>query len=171
MRGGAGVSVSAALLFIAWVLGAASGCKRERVIAGFGKWNVTTTKRRDATGRCEPTDLADGRKATWCFGQRPVAIVGRSADVDLYFEGSDDNAKAIEIQFSVRGCQVEKTFNWLREVFGPSSAATGPWTYWENEHLLFAAGLPSEPGRCHLRLFPVSERREYERVRGTHKQP
>src|SRR5262249_21720159 len=100
---------------IAWLilglgLGLGMGCEgRQPEFAGVGRWRFTHTTLKDVTeGICQPTELGDGRKGTWCFAQTPFRIGSRSADVDLYFLGSEKTAELIEIQVKVRGCHEDE---------------------------------------------------------------
>ena len=161
----------ATLIVTALVTGATACRKRAKEIAGIGPWSVTRTTLASATGRCEPTDLPDGRKGTWCYGQQPLRIAGSPAEVDLYFAGDDPKATPIEIQLTVRGCKETPTFDWLRQVFGPPASTTGPWAYWDNAYIFLAAGMPSAPGRCTLRILPRREQAEFERIRAGHTTP
>ena len=42
--------------------------KKAPEVSGIGKYKFTTTKLRHVKdGNCQPTELSDGRKGTWCF--------------------------------------------------------------------------------------------------------
>ena len=78
------------------VLAALACGSREPEYDGIGSWRFTRTTLKDITGGlCQPTDLDDGRKATWCFAQQPVRLAGSAAEVDLYFLGSEPTARLI----------------------------------------------------------------------------
>ena len=133
--------------------------------SGIGTWRFPHTTRGDIkAGVCQPTDLADGRKATWCFAQTPIRIGARTADVDLYFLGGEPTARLIEIQLKVRGCHEDELDQWMRTAFGPPIATKPTRSYWKNSFLWAAALLPSEPGRCLVHLLPVSETAEIARI-------
>lgn len=153
-----------ALLALAW-LGAACS-SRAPEFAGVGQWRFTHTTLRDVTGGiCQPTDLNDGRKGTWCFAQPPLRIGGRSAEVDLYFLGTDKAARLIEIQLKVRGCHEDELDQWMRSAFGPPIETRANRGYWKNSFLWAAVLMPSEPGRCLAHFLPLSENSEIDRIK------
>jgi hypothetical protein len=154
-----------AALVVAVVM-AAVGCKSEPPeFAGLGPWRVTTTTLKDASGRCDPTDLPDGRKGSYRYLQPLLPIGKQAADVDLYFAGTEPTSPLIELQLKVKVCTPEATDTWLRTQFGaPFEARTGR-LFFENRFLYLAAQLPGEGGRCLIRVFPKSEKAEFERVK------
>lgn len=156
-----------ALLALALALAAAAGCGDKAEPAGLGRWTFTKSKLADArkSAVCQPTELADGRKATWCFGLQPIKAGGRIAEVDLYFGGAADDAKLIEIQLKVRGCVEDDLDRWIRERFGAPFETKSTRSYWKNSFLWAAALLPSEPGRCVVHFLPLSEGSEIERIK------
>ena len=117
-----------------------------------------------ATGRCEPTDLPDGRKGSWCYAQPKLAVAGMNADVDLYFLGTTPAAPVIEIQFQIAGCKDEKLLTWLKTNFGAPVEDRGTKVFWEKRTLYLIAELGP---RCMVRLLPSSEQAEYERLKKT----
>ena len=131
---------------------------------GIGVWGVTRTTLKDATGRCEPTDLPGGRKGTWCFAQKAIKIAGATAEVDLYFDGTEPGAKLVEEQLKIRGCREEGLLTKLRELFGASFATKGPAVFWQNRYAFVAAIAPSEPGQCLVRVLPLSEKDEIAKI-------
>jgi hypothetical protein len=133
---------------------------------GIGRWQFTRTTLRDVTdGICQPTDLNDGRKGTWCFAQTPFRIGKRNADVDLYFLGTDKTAPLIEIQLKIRGCHEDELEQWMRSAFGPPVDTKSTRGYWKNAFLWAAALMPSEPGRCLVHFLPLSENAEIDRIK------
>jgi hypothetical protein len=157
--------VGLAVIASAGILG---GCDRKPAeLSGIGPWSVARTHLADASGRCEPTELPDGRKGTWCFGQPPLKIAGRLAEVDLYFLGDQRSAPLLELQLKVRGCEEEKLGSWLRTTFGPPAAAVGANAFWQNGFVWIAALMPSEPGRCLVRVLPIAEGGEIERIKAS----
>lgn len=152
----------AALLLV--VLAACSGRKGE--ISGIGPYRFGTTVRGNIhDGVCQPTELTDGRKATWCFALPPIKVGKRIAEVDAYFAGTDDKAPLIELQLKVRGCVENDAEQWMRERFGPPIETKGTREYWKNSFLWAGAFLPSEPGRCLIHFLPISENGEIERIK------
>jgi len=144
----------------------AAGCDRKPEFAGVGQWRFTKTVRADArAGVCQPTELTDGRKATWCFALPPYKIAKRVAEVDLYFNGTDDKAPLIEIQLKVRGCVEEELETWMRQNFGPPIESKPTRGYWKNSFLWAAAFMPSEPGRCVVHFLPLDEAAEIARIK------
>jgi hypothetical protein len=134
--------------------------------SGIGAWRFPHTTRTEIkTGICQPTQLADGRQATWCFAQTPIRIGARTAEVDLYFGGSEPTARLIEIQLKVRGCHEDELDQWMRTGFGPPIEAQATRSYWKNSFLWAAALLPSEPGRCVVHLLPLAETAEIARIK------
>jgi hypothetical protein len=153
--------------FVVALIVAAVACHKDAEFSGIGAWSVTKTKLADATGRCEPTELPDGRKGTWCFGQAPLKLAGKLAEVDLYFLGDQKTAPLIEIQLKVRGCDEEALASWLRSSFGKATELAGAHGYWQNGFVWVAALMPSEPGRCLVRVLPLGEGGEIERIKAT----
>jgi len=146
---------------------AAAGCEEKKGdYSGIGPWRFTSSTLKDATaGVCQPTDLSDGRKATWCFAQPPLKIGDRVAEVDLYFLGTEPDAKLIEIQLKIRGCDELALEQWMRTAFGPPIETRATRAYWKNSFLWAAALMPSEPARCLVHLLPLSENAEIERIK------
>jgi hypothetical protein len=142
-------------------------CSQKGDPAGLGQWTFTKTTLAHAkkAGVCQPTELSDGRKATWCFGVQPIKAGGRVAEIDLYFGGATDDAKLIELQLKVRGCVEEDLDKWMRERFGPPFETRAMRAYWKNSFLWVAAFMPSEPGRCVVHFLPVTEGSEIERIK------
>lgn len=140
--------------------------RREPEYTGVGKWRFTHTTLRDVDeGICQPTDLNDGRKGTWCFALTPFRIGGRSAEVDLYFAGTEPAARLIEIQLKIRGCHEDELDQWMRSSFGPPIDTRSTRGYWRNSFLWAAALMPSEPGRCLVHFLPLSETAEIDRIK------
>lgn len=144
-----------------------AACKQaEPEVSGVGKWRFTRSTLNDVhDGICQPTELNDGRKGTWCFAQTPFKIGTRTADVDLYFLGGEKSAKLIEIQLKVRGCREDEVEQWMRAAFGPPIESKSTRAYWKNAFLWAAAFLPSEPGRCLVHFLPLSENAEIDRIK------
>jgi hypothetical protein len=155
------------LALAAWLGLAGLACTgRAPEFDGIGSWRFTRTTRQDiTTGLCQPTDLNDGRKATWCFALPPIRIGERNAEVDLYFLGTEPTARLIEIQLKVRGCREAELETWMRGAFGPPIQSKPTRGYWKNSFLWAAAVMPSEPGRCLVHLLPLSENAEIERIK------
>lgn len=143
------------------------GCNDKKAeFNGVGKWRFGhSTLKQAKEGVCQPTDLNDGRKGTWCFAQTPFKIGKRVADVDLYFLGTDPDAALIEIQLKVRGCVEDELDQWMRTGFGPPLETKPTRGYWKNSFLWAAALMPSEPGRCLVHFLPLSENAEIERIK------
>lgn len=153
---------AAALLLV--VLAACNGRKGE--ISGIGPYRFGKTTRGNVhDGVCQPTELTDGRKATWCFALPPIKVGKRIAEVDAYFAGTDDQAPLIEVQLKVRGCVEQEAEQWMRERFGPPIETKGTREYWKNSFLWAGAFLPSEPGRCMIHFLPIAENGEIERIK------
>lgn len=131
----------------------------------FGK----TVRGQVRDGICQPTDLNDGRKATWCFALPPFKIGQRTAEVDAYFLGTADNAPLIELQLKVRGCVENDADQWMRERFGAPIDTKGAAEFWKTTTMWAGAWLPSEPGRCIIHFLPLSENSEIERLKLTPK--
>jgi hypothetical protein len=139
---------------------------RDAEPSGVGRWRFTHSTLRDVSdGKCQPTELNDGRKATWCFAQIPYKIGSRSAEVDLYFLGTDPAARLIEIQLKVRGCHEDELEQWMRSAFGAPIDSKSTRAYWKNSFLWAAALMPSEPGRCIVHFLPLSENAEIDRIK------
>lgn len=165
-------------------LGACEGRKPQPRGLGPYRFGVTT-RANISQGICQPTELTDGRKATWCFALPPIKVGNRVAELDAYFLGTEppqlpedatpearaERKKAleqlplIEVQLKIRGCVENDVDQWMRERFGPAFDARGTRVYWKNDFLWVVAFLPSEPGRCHVHFVPVSETAEIERLK------
>jgi hypothetical protein len=159
-RRAAGAAVLAAVAMVA--------CgERKAEHSGVGRWTFTSSTLAQAkqAGRCQPTELSDGRKATWCFGVQPFKIGGRVTEINLYFKGAEDDARLLEIQLQTRGCVEEDLEKWMRTNFGPPFETRPGRGYWKNSFLWAAALMPSDPGRCIVHLLPISEGSEIERIK------
>ena len=133
---------------------------------GVGPYRFEHTTRQSIhEGVCQPTDLSDGRKATWCFALPPFKIGKSNAEVDLYFLGTEPTAPLIEIQLKVRGCHEDEVESWMRQAFGPPAESKAKVAYWQNAFLWAAALMPSEPGRCLIHFLPLSEASEIARIK------
>jgi hypothetical protein len=141
-------------------------CKKESENAGVDKWNVKHTKLKDATGRCIPDDLGEGRAGSYCFGQQPIGIKGMAVDFDLFFGGTDPESSLVEIDMKIGGCNVENLEGWMRANFGAPTETKGNRQAWKNSHLIALSYLPlaDEPGRCLIRLMPLSEQARFDRL-------
>ena len=173
-----------ALLACVASLVACEGRKSEPSGIGYYRFG-TTTRASIYDGICQPTELTDGRKATWCFALPPIKVNKRVAEVDAYFlgteppalpEGATPEQKAerkaaleklplIEVQLKVRGCVEDEADRWMRERFGAPIESKSTRQYWKNSFLWAAAFLPSEPGRCVIHFLPLSENAEIERLK------
>lgn len=138
---------------------------REREYLGVGPWKVGKTQLKDATGVCQPTELPDGRAGTWCFRQPPFGINKKAAAVDLYFAGTEPTTPLIELQLQIRGCVEEDVEVWLRQNFGAPFERRDTRAYWRNSKMFLAAFLPKDAGRCVIRMLPLSEGAEIERIK------
>ena len=148
----------------ALLLGLAACGSAPQEAAGAGGWDVTHTTLADAHGgRCEPTDLPDGRKGTWCFLMPSLSLDGQTAQVDLYFGGTTPDAALIEIQLKVLQCKIDQAESWTATRFGNPVEHEGDRYYHQNRYVL-AAVVP-DGARCLVRVLPVSERAELERIK------
>ncbi len=172
-----------ALLVATVMIGALVGCEgRKAEPRGIGNYKFgRTTRAQIHDGVCQPTELTDGRKATWCFALPPGPAGKGVAEGDAYFlgtepQGLDQMTKEqreqalsalplIEVQLKVRGCVEDETERWMRERFGPPIESKSTRVYWKNSFLWAAAFLPSEPGRCLIHFLPLSENGEIERIK------
>jgi len=150
-------------IFAATLIACSSGAPE---FGGVGRWRFSRTTLGDVReGICQPTDLTDGRKGTWCFALTPFRIGERNADVDLYFLGNEPSARLIEIQLKIRGCRESELEQWIRSGFGAPIESRSTRSYWKNSLLWIAALMPSEPGRCLVHFLPLSERAEIDRIK------
>jgi len=134
--------------------------------SGIGQWRFTQSTLADAKhGRCQPEELADGRKGTWCFGNPPYQLGPNNAAVDLYFLGTEPTAPLIEIQLQVRGCDEQALDRWITSNFGPAIERRAARAFWKNSFMWIAAQMPSQPGRCLVHLLPLSEQGEIARIK------
>jgi hypothetical protein len=148
---------------VALVMIGAAACKAAPAEpAGIGAWDVTRTRLHDATGHCEPTDLPDGRKGTWCYMQPALTVGGQSAQVDLYFGGRDPDAALIELQLKVPACNSETIDAWARTSFGAPYKRGGGRAFWKNRYLYLA--VVPDGSRCLVRVLPLSEQAELDRI-------
>jgi hypothetical protein len=116
-------------------------------------------------GNCQPTDLRDGRKATWCMALPPIKVGEHAADVYAYFDGTAPSSPLIELQLSVRGCVEDEADRWMRTRFGIPVETKSTREYWKNAFMWIAAKLPSEPGRCLIHFLPLAENAEIDRIK------
>ena len=164
-----------------------AGCEgRKAEPRGLGHYQFGRTTRANLqSGICQPTELTDGRKATWCFALPPIKVGKRVADVDAYFLGTEPPAlpetatkeqqdarkqaleqlPLIEVQLKVRGCVEDELDRWMRERFGPPIESKSTRQYWKNSFFWAVAFLPSEPGRCLVHFLPLSENAEIDRLK------
>lgn len=178
---------AAAALVIAALAAGMTACKaRKAEPAGLGPYRFGTTTRASIHGGiCQPTELTDGRKATWCFALPPIKVNKRIAEVDAYFLGTEppalpENATKeqkdareaalaemplIELQLKIRGCVEDELDRWMRERFGPPIETKSTREYWKTSFFWAAAFLPSEPGRCLVHFLPLSENAEIDRLK------
>lgn len=134
--------------------------------SGIGQWRFTDSTLADATrGKCQPEELGDGRKGTWCFGNPPYQLGPNNAAVDLYFLGTEPTARLIEIQLQVRGCDEQALDRWITSNFGPAIERRPARAFWKNSFMWIAAQMPSQPGRCLVHLLPLSEQGEIARLK------
>lgn len=143
-----------------------AGCKKDKELAGIGKWNVNKTKLKDATGRCLPEKLADGRAGSYCFAQPQFGIKGMTSEVDLFFASTEPDAALVKIQLKIRGCKEEQLFSWMQTNFGDPYEKLSPTVMrWKNSHLFIAGRMPFEPGLCILDIFPTAEKALFELIK------
>jgi len=155
--------------------------------SGIGHLRFGSTTRANVhQAVCQPTELTDGRKATWCFALPPIKVGKRVAEVDAYFLGTEPPAlpedaskeqrderkklqeglPLIEVQLKVRGCDEYEAEQWINQRFGKPDVDSKPTRkYWHNSFVWIAAILPSEPGRCLIHFLPISENAEIERLK------
>lgn len=138
-----------------------AGCSRKAELGGIGPYNVNKLTLAKATGRCDPTDLPDGRKGMWCYAQPKLGIAGMNADVDLYFAGTEPTTPVIEIQFQLAGCKDAQLLSWLKRNFGAPAEDRGSKAFWDKPALYLIAELGP---RCLVRVLPKREQAEYERL-------
>jgi len=150
---------------LAMALVVVAGCERKKQPAGIGPYHVKRLTLGKAPGRCDPTDLPDGRKGMWCYALPSVTVAGMKSDVSLYFGSSDPAAPVIEIQLQVGGCNESALSTWIRTNFGAPLEDRAKKVFWENANVYVVGELPAEPGRCLVRVLPKSERAEFERLR------
>lgn len=173
------------LALLVVILAACEGSKPQ--VNGLGMYRFGRTTRANIhSGVCQPTELNDARKATWCFSMPPIKVGERIAEVDAYFLGTDppllpdgatdEQRKArraelekqplIELQLKVRGCVEVEVEQWMRQRYGGAhkdSKGTKP--FWQNDFMFALAELPSEPGRCLIHFLPASETAEIARLK------
>jgi hypothetical protein len=146
------IAVAAALGMLITV---ASGCKRERAINGIDRWELNKTVKKQHKGRC---DVDEKRNLTWCYGNPSLALGGQSATVDLYFDGTGDEAPLVQILLSIGGCNEPALKTWLQDKLGKTSASTSTRLYWEGKHAFIAALVPSDPARCDVKFVAPDQK-------------
>jgi hypothetical protein len=167
---------------------ALAGCEgRKAEPSGIGHLRFGATTRASIhQAVCQPTELTDGRKATWCFALPPIKVGKRVAEVDAYFLGTEppplpedatkeqrderkqlqEGLPLIEVQLKVRGCEEYEAEQWISQRYGKPDVDSKPTRkYWHNSFLWIGALLPSEPGRCLIHFLPLSENAEIERLK------
>ena len=143
-----------------------AGCEQKKQPAGIGPYHVKKLTLGKAGGRCDPTDLPDGRKGMWCYALPSLGVAGMKAEPSLYFGSSDPGAPVIEIQLQIAGCKEGPLAQWMRSNFGAPVEERSTKAFWENANVYVVGELPAEPGRCLVRVLPKSEKAEYERLQG-----
>jgi hypothetical protein len=184
------------LAVVVVLAGALGACKRHKSEPNglgsyrFGHTTLATLNNNpnmtSQMSHCEPTELSDGRKATWCYALNPIKVGDRTADVDAYFLGSEPPLLAagatedqknerlaqlgkmplIEVQLKIRGCIETQVEQWMRQRYGgalPESKGTK--VFWLNSFMWAMAELPSEPGRCVVHMLPATETSEITRLK------
>jgi len=148
-------------------IAAAGACdSKPGQVTGLGHYVFGHTTRGSIhDGICQPTDLNDGRKATWCFALTPFKVGKRTAEVDAYFLGTANDGPLIELQLKIRGCVEDEADQWMRERFGAPIASEHNKEFWKNDIFWAGAWLPSEPGRCIIHFLPLSENAEIDRLK------
>ena len=149
------------------LVGVVAGCNGHKVDpSGLGPYVFgRTTVASIHDGNCQPTQLRDGRQATWCFALPPIKVGKRVAEVYAYFGGREPTSPLIELQLQVRGCVEDEADEWMRARFGPPIETRSAREYWKNSFMWMAAKLPSEPGRCLIHFLPLSENQEIARIK------
>ena len=151
------------------VVAATGACdKRKPEAGGVGPWRFSIAKRSNVkSGRCDPHPHEDGRVLTWCYGGAAYEIAGRPAELALYFNGPPDkmDAPLVEIQLEIRGCNELELDRWLRKTYGNPVETKGTVSFFQNSFLWVSAQMPSTPGRCRVRVLPLSEGPEIQRVK------
>jgi hypothetical protein len=94
--------------------------------------------------------------------QPTLTIGGQGTQVDLYFGGVDPQAPLIELQLKVPACDYDKADAWARTSFGAPYQRTGDRAFWKNRYLYVV--LMRDDSRCLIRVLPLSERKELERI-------
>jgi hypothetical protein len=153
------------MLGVVGVVAVVAGCERKKQPAGIGPYHVKKLTLAKAPGRCDPTDLPDGRKGMWCYALPSLTIGGMKAEVGLYFGSTEPTAPVIEIQLQIAGCKEAPIASWIQTNFGKPFEQRPTKAFWENANVYVVGELPSEPGRCMVRVLPKSEKAELERLR------
>lgn len=134
-------------------------CSRKKgEIDGIGEYRVGVTTVADGAVCTPRGDL------TWCSHNPGVAIGNRPADVDLYFNGTDETAKAVEILLSVKRCDVALLVKDLEQQLGPSPEISSKLMVWRNSKVVIVAQLPVEPGRCEVNFLALTETKRIEKL-------
>lgn len=150
---------------VATALLALVACERKKQPAGIGRYHLKTMTLEKTRGRCDPTDLPDGREGMWCYAFPSEHVAGMKSEVNVYFGSNDPKGTPIEIQLQVSGCKEGPLAGWLRTNFGAPIEERSTKAFWENANAYVVGELPAEPGRCLVRLLPKSEKAEFERLR------
>lgn len=140
------------------LLGSCSRKKGE--IDGIGEYRIGVTTVADGTV-CTPRG-----EYTWCSHNPGVAIGKRPADVDLYFAGTEETARAVEILVSVKRCDVPLLVKDLEEQLGPSKEIASKLMVWRNSKVVIVAQLPAESGRCEVNFLAHSETKRIAKLTG-----
>jgi hypothetical protein len=140
------------------LLGSCSRKKGE--IDGIGEYRIGVTTVADGAV-CTPRGAY-----TWCSHNPGVAIGNRPADVDLYFAGTEETAKAVEILVSVKRCEVPLLVKDLEKQLGPSKEIASKLMVWRNTKVVIVAQLPAEPGRCEVNFLAHSETKRIAKLTG-----
>jgi hypothetical protein len=142
------------------------GCEREKKIVGVDRWNLETTRLKDANGRCQPEELPGGGTGSYCFLNNPLRIRGMPADVDLYFDGVEPTSRLVLIQLKVSSCVPTTMLSWLRASFGEHGEQRSDRYAWPDGHLRAVADLPlaAQPDICLVNLLRADQRAWFDRL-------
>jgi hypothetical protein len=131
---------------------ATPGCKRAQGdIDGIGEYRLGVTTVSDGVV-CTPRD-----SYTWCSHNAGVAIGGQAATVDLYFNGLEETATAVEILLTIQRCQEPPLRAELIEQLGKPDETAGARSVWRGKKAIIVAQLPAEPGLCEVNFVHPSE--------------
>lgn len=123
-----------------------AACSRKKApVGGIGEWKLNETTLGQAPGFCNPDE-----SITMCSHAATIGFGGQSADIHLYFRGSEPDAPLVEISVVVKACDPEAAERTLTDLLGAPVEKRDKRAFWRSSGSFVAAQLPAEARRCEI---------------------